>query len=435
MATLDDPAAVRRLIDRLGFGPRPGELATGVRAGYAATARRLLAPAADPGATATPLPDLGPEPDYANKDKEARQRAREVLRDQRTTAFFWWLDRMSAADVPLTERLTWFWHGHFATSAQKVNSARLMLAQNETMRRLGTGDFRALCEALIVDPAMIIWLDGQRNKIGKPNENLAREFMELFTLGIGNYSEKDVQEAARALTGWQVDRRAGTVDVRPKQHDARDKTVLGSTANLDAVGLARLLADQPRAPRFVAERLWFRLVSGTPPARDVVDRLTAAYGPNRDVRAMVDAITREPAFRDSANTLVKEPVLWAVGLMRALRVRPSALPPQEKAQLNNYLKAMGQQPFLPPTVGGWPDGAAWLSTSAGLARMNLARLIARRGDLGPLTGARDKPTALRELLGVDAWSQRTSSALGKVAGSVPDLVAVAACAPEYVVSG
>ena len=433
MTELDEPAAVRRLIDRFGFGAKPGALAAAQQADYQSTLDALLTPGDDAGVRATPVPKLGPEPDKPSKkknpDPQARKQATQQIKQQSATITAWWLDRMVATDAPLPERLTWFWHGHFATSNQKVRSARLMLAQNETFRRLGRGDFGVLAHAMIVDPALLVWLDGQKNKVGAANENLGREFMELFTIGIGNYTETDVREAARALTGWKIDKDAIKATQVPRQHDTKDKTILGHTGNFDASSYVDILLANPASPRFVAGRLWLRLVSATPPAPDTLNRLVAAYGQKRDITALLRAIAAEPAFRDSATTLVKQPVEWLVGLMRALGVRPSALQDKDKKVVLAGLRGMGQVPFLPPSVGGWPAAAAWLTTAAGLARVRTARLLVSKAKLpGGLTA-----DSTARLLGVDGWSDRTKAALGKVSGA--DLVAVAAAAPEYVVSG
>jgi uncharacterized protein (DUF1800 family) len=345
----------------------------------------------------------------------------------------WWLDRMVASDVPLVERLTWFWHGHFATSLQKVRSARLMLIQNETLRRNGLGDFAMLARAMVVDPAMLIWLDGQKNTAKAANENLARELMELFTLGVGQYSEQDVRAAARALTGWKVNRDTLTASLATRQHDTGSKTVLGHTGPLDAATLVDVLVGRPTSPRFVAQRLWLRMAGADPPSEEALDRLVAGYGPGRDISGLLRAIAAEPGFRDEHSTLVKQPVEWAVGLMRALRVRPSALPDADRTKLLAGLRGMGQVPFLPPSVGGWPSGPAWLTTSAALARLHVAQLITAHADLSALAG--DPVAGIGALLGVDGWSDRTRGALGKVARTPAQLAAVAATAPEYVVSG
>ncbi|MFE3170843.1 DUF1800 family protein [Amycolatopsis sp. NPDC059090] len=432
MAVISERAAVRRLHDRLGFGPRPGDL----DAGLSATMARLLAAGPDAGAEATPLPDVGtPPPRPAKADKTAKQQAAQQLQGQVTQAALWWLDRIAAADRPAVERLTWFWHGHFATSEQKVRSPRLMLAQNQTLRTLAMGSFTQLAHAMIVDPAMLLWLDGNSNKAGKPNENLAREFMELFALGVGNYTETDVREAARALTGWTATRENPVAHLAARRHDSTAKTVLGQTANFDAGSFVDLVLSRPSSAPFVVGRLWFRLVSATPPTADTLARLVAAYGPGRDIRSLLTALVKEDAFHDSATSLVKQPVEWLGGLLRALRVRPSALDAKTGAQLLTGLRGMGQVPFEPPSVGGWAAGGAWLTTSAGLARLHLAQLVAQHADLGAVAKAQDKPAAIGELLGVDGWSDRTRACLSGVVNDPRQLAAIAACAPEYVVSG
>jgi len=172
MAPIGERDAVRRLLQRLGFGPRRGELDTATAAGFDATLDALTAPGPDAGAAATPAPAFAAV-ERVPKDPASAQ----ALQQQRTQLVVWWLDRMAAADRPFPERMTWFWHGHFATSIQKVKFANLMAIQNARQRTLGTGDFRALAQAMAVDPAMLLWLDGGGNRVGKPNENLAREFM------------------------------------------------------------------------------------------------------------------------------------------------------------------------------------------------------------------------------------------------------------------
>lgn len=431
----DEPALVRRLNDRLGFGPAPGDL----DAGFDATVRRLLGPATDPAAAAI-TPPTGLEPPAKvkkNKDaakdekKDEKKAANRERAGQERKLTVWWLDRMVVSRTA-GERLTWFWHGHFATSNQKVRNAAWMLAQNQTQRRLALGRFGDLAQAMIVDNAMIRWLDGQRNRKGSPNENLAREFMELFTLGIGHYQEADVQQGARCLTGWVLDEKGATFQRR--RFDSGTKTVLGRTGDFDAKGFAALALAQPASAGFVIGRLWFRLVSATPPPAATVARLTAAYGSGRDVRSLLTAMVAEPGFRDPASSLVKQPVEWTVGLLRALGLRPGKLDEKEQTKLLAGLRGMGQLPYRPPSVGGWPSGASWLTTSAGMTRLQLAQQLAKKADLSTVDNATDRVGAVGALLGVDNWSERTRAALAGVK-EPSQLVAVAACAPEYVVSG
>jgi uncharacterized protein (DUF1800 family) len=215
-----------------------------------------------------------------------------------------------------------------------------------------------------------------------------------------------------------------------KRFDSGSKTVLGTTGDFDAKGFARLALAQPASAGFVIGRLWFRLVSATPPDAATVARLTTAYGVNRDVRSLLTAMVAEVAFKDPASSLVKEPVEWAVGLMRALRLRPGKLEEKEQTKLLAGLRGMGQLPYRPPSVGGWPAGASWLTTSAGLTRLQLAQQLAKKAELSAVKDA----SAVAALLGVDGWSERTKSALAGLKDPA-QLTAVAACAPEYVVSG
>ncbi|MFC7626076.1 DUF1800 family protein [Microlunatus sp. GCM10028923] len=428
MPRLTEDQLIRRLYDRFGFGAAAQELTEARRAGWRAT-RTVLLPGTDRGGNppATPAPDLAP---YRRLGKDAdpaeKKARRQQLRQDRTELVSWWLDRMTTTADPVAERLTWFWHGHFATSLQKVRDPRLMLAQNETLRRSGRGDFRELARAMIIDPAMLIWLDGNDNTAKAANENLAREFLELFTLGHGNYSEADIKEAARALTGWTVNRKTGIAKLKAKQHATGDKTILGRTADFDARGFVDHVVAQPACARYLIDRLWFRLVAAEPPDDAARERLTEAYGPGRDITAVLTAITEEPAFAESATTLIKQPVEWCVGLLRAVGVRPTELEPQQQRKLITLLKGMGQQPFLPPSVGGWPAGPAWLSTAAARSRIEVATMIGK--------AAADELAAADpvQVLGLDRVSQRTAAAIKEA--PKPIRLAVAACSPEYVVS-
>jgi uncharacterized protein (DUF1800 family) len=307
-----------------------------------------------------------------------------------------------------------------------------MYTQNDTLRRLGRGDFRALAQAMIVDPAMLVWLDGGGNKVGKPNENLAREFMELFTLGVGNYTEADVKDTARALTGWRVDYRTGGATMIARAHDPGPHTVLGRTGSLDASGLVDLFVGRPVSPRFLAGRVWTRFVSDTPPDPATLDRLVAAYGPGHDITALVTEAVRQPAFRDPGSVLVREPVLWVTAAMRALRIRASKLP-----GLTADLAGLGQVPLAPPNVGGWPAGLPWLTTAAALARLDLGRKLAAAGDLGPVTTspAPRRLEATAASLGLPPFAERTAAALRPLTSRPVELVAMALAGPESAVCG
>jgi uncharacterized protein (DUF1800 family) len=426
---------VRRLLQRVGLGPRRGEPEAARALGFDATLAGLLAvPGRDAGAAATPPPVLAPaEPRAGKKDTGARKEQRREAMAQSRELGVWWLDRMAAVDEPFPERMAWFWHGHFATSAQKVRHAGLMAAQNETLRSLGRGDFRALARAMVVDPAMLLWLDGNGNRVGSPNENLAREFMELFTLGVGNYGEDDVREAARALTGWRVDRRAGDARLDPVAHDGGPKSVLGNTGGYDAAGVVDLLVTEPASARFLAGRIWRRFVSDTPPDPATLDTLVAAYGPDHDITALVRAAVTHPAFRSPSSVLVRQPVEWLVGALRALRLPASRV---EGTVLGAGLRDLGQTPFFPPSVGGWPAGPSWLSTASALARIRIARALTRAADLSPVADVPPpgRVEAAAALLGLPGFTDRTSAALAPLADRPPELVTAALASPENTVS-
>lgn len=442
MSQLSEDAAVRRLGDRLGFGLAGDALLSAQQRGLTATLAQYLSRGDGDAADQTPPPELPwiqrPKKVAGNKPPEDERKAwRQQMRQQREQLVLWWLDRMVEADDQLRERATWFWHGHFATSIRKVRMASLMLRQNLTLRRLALGHFPPLAQAMIIDPAMLRWLDGNDNTSKAPNENLSREFMELFTLGQGPYTEEDVKEAARALTGWKVNRANGSAMFRPRLHDAGSKHILGQDSDFDGPSFVELVVGQPSCGNFVISRMWFRYVSAIPPAPSAMSRLREAYEQD-GTSSLLQAMVTEPAFREEASSLVKQPVEWAVGLMRALQLRPSDLDEKQARHLAATLRGMGQLPFLPPSVGGWPAGGGWLTTGAALARVQAARLITEQATL-PSDAAkipkRQRVEYVRRLLGVDRFSTRSADAINQVADRLPLAIAVAACAPEYVVSG
>jgi uncharacterized protein (DUF1800 family) len=341
---------------------------------------------------------------------------------------------MAAVQQPIHEKLTLMWHNHFATSAQKVRIAGYMAAQNQKLRSLSLGDFRALAYAMLTDAAMLRWLDGQTNTAKAANENLAREFMELFALGHGNgYTEADVRAGARALTGWVIEKNGDTTMLR-RRHDGSTKTILGVTANFDAAGFCDTVLAQPNSPRYVARRLWQQLASDDPPPGSTLDRLVSAYGPGRDLRALTRAILTDDEFTGRRGTVVNTPIEWLVGVIRTMRVALD--PPKRLTALDATLKALGQRPFYPPDVGGWPRGRVWLSTASAGLRLRAATNLARAGDLSTIESASagDRLDAVGYLIGVGAWSDRTVAALKPLLRNPVQLVAAAVNTPEYLTS-
>ncbi|MGW4122506.1 DUF1800 domain-containing protein [Nocardia sp. NPDC004711] len=423
-----------RVLRRTGFGATGSEIdAVPDVAGYLRAA--LTAdPEADPGARATPVPELvPPTPLGKGATTEARKQYQAQITGQLDTLTWWWLRRMAAVRVPVREKLTLLWHNHFATSATKVRNAAEMAAQNRTLRAGGAGDFAALAYAMLTDPAMLRWLDGVANTAKAPNENLSREFMELFALGHGNgYTETDVREGARALTGWTITGGAATFDV--ERHDTGAKTVLGVTGALDARSFCDTVLARPESPRFVAGRLWQQLASDDPPSDAALNRLTAAYGPGRDLSALVTAVCTDPEFTTARDTVVHGPVEWLIAAVRAFRIPLTA--DADARALAGTLRKLGQLPFYPPTVGGWPRGQGWMSSAAAQIRLTAALDLMKQADLSPITraGRGDRLDATAYLLGVGSWSDRSAAVLATAVDQPPRLAALAINTPEYLTS-
>ena len=422
-----------RLMQRFGFGPRPGEFAKALKSGVEATRTKLLTvPAVDAGAA------LVVEPEITDLGKRPGANSAEIvpfsiaLRNQTQQMTLWWLDRMAMSDHGLTEKMTWFWHGHWATSIQKLNYAMPMFIQNKTLRANCLGNFKTMSSAMVNDAALQWWLDGQDSTAKSPNENLGRELMELFVLGVDRYSEDDVKAAARALTGYQVEKSSGVVTFNLKRHDTKPITILGTTQPFTGETLSDFLVARDDNATFIAERLWYRFISSTEPMPATFAAKKALAG--RDIAAGVAAMASDPAMRDTKNDLVKSPVEWFIAACRALELTPSQL--KTPGQLLNYLDKLGQVPFNPPNVGGWPAGGAWLSSATAQYRIAFAGWLIKQSDL---RGLKEIPVSSRaiksaEWLGVPEWSPRTQSTLRASLGDPAQFALLALCSPEFIVS-
>ena len=308
----------------------------------------------------------------------------------------WWVYRMLFGPDPLGERLVLMWHNHFATSVEKVNDLGWMRRQNETFRRHARSPFGELLRASVREPALLIWLDAQDNHKGKPNENLARELMELFTLGIGNYTEADVKEAARALTGWTVVGDSFRED--PAQHDDGEKAILGKRGRWTAMDLVAMLLEHPAT----ADRLAWRICDTFLGEGDIdaaAIRTLASGLRQRDLDTgwAVGTVLRSRAFHDGRGQRgrVLSPVEFVVGAVRAVELLD---PPPSTLLLAEWATRLGQDLFYPPNVGGWPGGRSWISAGAMIGRTNYAAALAGGRDIG-LPGQPDV-LALAEQLGI-----------------------------------
>ncbi len=290
----------------------------------------------------------------------------------------WWLYRMLYTPHPLLERCTMFWHNHFATSVAKVASVPLMFKQNQTLRQHALGKFRPMLEQISRDPAMVIWLDSNRNTKGAPNENYAREVMELFTLGVGNYTEHDIREAARAFTGWGT--AGGEFIFNAALHDDGQKTVLGRTGNWDGDDVLRILLEQPAAARIVVREFYRHFVSEIDPPDTLLEPLADGLRKSDyDFAGLLQTMLSSRLFfsEHAYRHRIKGPVEYVVSLIKAFD--GSA----EMATLAASMEGMGQSLFEPPNVKGWDGGAAWIDSATLLARHNLAWKLIGRSETEP----------------------------------------------------
>ena len=422
-----------RLFNRFGFGPRPGEYAQALKDGVELTRTRLLTvPAVDAGAATVVEPeitDLGPRPKPNTKEVVPFSIA---MRYQSQQMVMWWLDRMAVSDHGLTEKMTWFWHGHWATSIQKLNYPLPMYKQNKSLRTNCLGNFATMTKAMLNDGALQFWLDGQDNTSKAPNENLGRELMELFTLGVGRYTEDDVKSISRALTGYQVTRSSGDVTINQNRRDKNPVTLLGTTTTFTGDSLADFLVARDDSAQFIAERLWYRFISST---EDMPSSFSAKQAfASRDISAAVTAMATDSAMRDEKYAMVKSPVEWFISACRALELTPSQL--KTPNQLLNYLDKLGQVPFNPPNVGGWPAGEAWLSSATAQYRIAFATWLIKQSDLRVLNELRPalRSTKSADWLGVPEWSPRTQTALRSAINDPAQFALLALCSPEYLVN-
>jgi uncharacterized protein (DUF1800 family) len=290
----------------------------------------------------------------------------------------WWLERMIASPAPLQEKMTLFWHGHFTSAInEKGVTAQMMLAQNQLFRENALGDVRELTLKVSQDPAMLRYLDNNVNIKAHPNENYARELMELFTLGLGNYTEHDVRESARAFTGWtfRPNRETGNATFfdNPKQHDDGTKTFLGRSGTFNGADIVRIIFEQAAAPRFLATKLLAFFVYEDPEP-ELVDQVAALIVRKGFVlQTVLSTVLRSEVFySDRAyRALVKSPVEFVVGTHQLFGIAHIA--PVELATL----RTMGQVLFYPPNVKGWDGGAAWINSQTILTRENFANGVAQ----------------------------------------------------------
>jgi len=349
------PQLAGHLLRRSGFGGSPADIEAATAAGMNAAVDRLMHPRPDALAP-SPSGDLsfGPTVDPAQRRKAYY------------LAISWWVDRMLQTPNPLVERMVYFWHNHFTSGIGAGVTPAMMVAQNGLFRTHALGDFAQLTHEVARDPAMLVYLNGNQNRKAHPNENFARELMELFTLGVGNYSEQDVRESARAFTGWTVDRGGDQARFVARLHDDGNKTFLGQTGDLSGDDVIDIIMRQPVTATFVARKFCRNFVYDDPEP-ELVDAVAARFRAGRyDVAALLDTLLRSNVFYSSRayRSLVKSPLDLVVGALRTVGVTTAT--PRVIAALSS----MNQIPMRPPNVAGWPGGSQWLNQGTILARLN-----------------------------------------------------------------
>ena len=410
----------RHLLSRAGFGGSPGEIERLYVMGRAKAVEFLINPE-------EPI-EAHPKPEWADlktamagmaemmmerremmaetrglSAEEAEKKRREMQREiqqqsrrQGLEAQHWWFNRMLNTKAPLREKMTLFWHDHFATSIQKVKQPVLLLKQNDLFREYAFGNFRDLTQKVVRDPAMMLYLDTQRSSKSMPNENFAREIMELFTLGEGNYTEEDVKQAARAFTGYQLNRLNGEVMQSAKAWDAGEKTIFGKTGAYNGKDVVNLIFKNEACAKFMVTKLW-EFFAYEKPVDSAMEDLAETFRKNEyELKPVLREIflSREFYGEKSMATQIKSPVQYLVQLLKELDMEsaPLGFPIMGQTQL-------GQVLFMPPNVAGWDWGKAWINTNTLLTRYNLAGSLTK-GSAGEMKsrggGAMKRMTERRE---------------------------------------
>src|SRR5882724_9979584 len=377
-----DFTTAAHLLNRAGFGGTPAEIEKLVALGpeqavsHFVDYEKIQDNTRDPD-WAKPDPDRverfmaarsAPEEERKRMQRQEQQAQRQHMLELKR----WWLERMASGPRPLQEKMVLFWHGHFATSMEKVRDAYLMWRQNELFRRLATGNWLEMLTDVGKDPAMLVWLDQAQSRKEHPNENFAREVMELFSLGEGHYTEHDITEAARALTGWSYNLLQEIFVYRPLFHDNGMKTIFGQTGNFNGEDFLAQIVKQPQSAIFITAKLW-NFFAGLMPSPQLNEALAEVFRANgNNFKPLLRAMFRSEEFYDNAvlRNAVKSPVQWLVGSVRMLEC--DLLPAFVCAAIT---RSLGQDLFAPPNVKGWDGGMSWITTNTLLTRYNDAATL------------------------------------------------------------
>ena len=345
-----------------------------------------------------PAPRMTPwlklEPMRLN-DMKTRNSAWSISQREGKLLQAWWVKQMLATRTPFIESMTLFWHNHFTSSIQKTLQPSLLYQQNLLLRRHAGGNFAELLRAMARDPAMLVYLDGYQNTKDQPNENFARELLELFTIGRGQYRESDVKAAAKAFTGWGVDNNTGKFIIRPEEHASGQVTFLGKTGSFTGDDIIKILLAHPRTAERLTEKFWLEFVSNRPDPALVSVWAQQLRKSNYDIQSLMHTLLASEPFWAAQNrgTLVKSPVELVIGTLRTL-----PYPRESTEDLLNLCRLLGQELFDPPNVKGWVGGEHWINTQTLLVRNAYLSKLSR-GDLNDKSAAGVKlPNASEEQL-------------------------------------
>jgi hypothetical protein len=373
----DDAA---HLLRRAGFGGTPEQIDQLHSLGRSVAVEYLLT--GDLPAGATPIFHPANLPPFSTTPLPSDRKAANMAKRQEIQRFrAWWLDRMFRTDHPLEEKMTLFWHGLFCSGFKEIKSSEPLIRQNNLFHQFALGNYQKLTAAIVHDAAMLKYLNNDQNVRGKPNENLARELMELFTMGEGNgYTEQDIKEVARALTGAGV-RPDGSYMFRPFRHDPGIKTIFGHTGAYKPDDVVDLIFAKPQPAQHLAQRLWTFFADPNPSPLDLAPIVESLHSTHYDVKAALRVLFNSPAFyADKCKfSLIKSPPEVIVGTLRTLGHEPNGamLAPSIQA-----MDRMGMELFQPPNVKGWPGGEHWITSATLFTRYNTCSAMIE-GNLGP----------------------------------------------------
>jgi len=367
----------RHLLLRTGFGGRPAEVEAFAGLRRRPAVQRLLNGVSSELATGEPAFMSEPVPGRAERREMGRDF--QMMRRQWSAQLKeWWYLEMLSTEAPLTERLVLFWHNHFTSGLRKVRMPQLMYRQQLIFREFALGNFREMLHRVATDPAMLVYLDGANSDSEHPNENFARELFELFTLGEGHYSEDDIREAARAFTGWTLERDRGEFRRAPRRHDFGAKTLFGRTGTWDGHDVIDIVLEQERTAVHIVAKLWRELVGDVADPAEI-DRIATRFRESGyEIRTALSALLQSDAFWSDENRAnrVKSPVELLVGTCRNLELNVD-----RPRQLVRAGRALGQDIFDPPNVKGWDGGTAWITTSSLMQRQAVLREVVRRPEV------------------------------------------------------